>query len=93
MIESGSANLICYTFVNMPKKEDKIYKILVQIEKNLEKQNSTRRIFWQGIVRGLGTALGATVLLALVTSLTIQLSSALDIHTILGYFFSDAVVD
>jgi hypothetical protein len=77
----------------MPKKEDKIYKILQQIENNLERQNSSKRIFVQGLVRGLGTALGATVLLAVITSLAIQLASTFDATTIIEYFFNDAIID
>jgi len=76
----------------MPKKkEDRIYSILSSIEKMLKIQNSTKRIFIQGVVRGLGTALGATVLLALVTSLTIHFADSLDWHFISQYFFNEAI--
>ncbi len=73
------------------KKEDKIYSILSSIDGTLKQQGSTRRIFFQGLVRGLGTALGATVLLAIVTSLTIQFVDALDWSTFSEYFFGEAV--
>lgn len=75
----------CYT-LRMQKKEGKVYRVLSQIETSLEKQNSTWRVFVQGLVRGLGTAIGATVVLAIVTSLTIQLTDSIDIQAFLGYF-------
>lgn len=74
-------------------KEDKVYDILSSIDESLRRQNSPRRVFFLGITRGLGTALGATVLLALVTSLTFQLSSSVNISSFSSYFFSDAVVE
>ncbi len=77
----------------MPNKEDKIYRVLSQIEKSLEKQNSTKRVFFQGLIRGLATALGATVILAIITLLTIQLSSAVDMDTIMNYLFNNVVVE
>ena len=75
------------------KKEDKIYSILTSIDDTLKQQGSFRRTFMQGIVRGFGTALGATVLLAMATSLTIQLVDSLDWHSFSSYFFSEAVED
>lgn len=77
----------------MPKKEDKIYEVLSQIEKSLQKQNSTKYVFTQGLARGLGTALGATVLLAILTSLAIQLSSTFDMRSLFDFFFNVATVD
>ncbi len=77
----------------MKKKEDRIHSILTSIDANLKQQASMRRIFVQGLVRGLGTALGATVLVALVTSITIQFFNTADLTMIAEYFFNDAVVD
>lgn len=76
----------------MPKKkEDKIYNILSSIDETLKLQGSGKRIFIQGLIRGLGTALGATVLLAIVTSLTIQFVDALDWTSFSRYFFSEVI--
>ena len=76
----------------MPKKkEDKIYSVLESIDTTLKQQNSKKRIFIQGLVRGLGTALGATVLLAIITSLTIQFVDVLDWSSFSEYFFNEAV--
>lgn len=77
----------------MKKKEDRIHSILTSIDANLKQQASMRRIFVQGLVRGLGTALGATVLVALATSITIQFFNTADLTMIAEYFFNDAVVN
>jgi uncharacterized membrane protein YqjE len=60
----------------MPKKTDRYETILMSIEKQLQRQNSFRFVFMQGLTRGMGTALGATVLVALVTSITIQFTNS-----------------
>jgi hypothetical protein len=75
------------------KKEDKIYSVLSSIDATLKLQSSGKRIFMQGLIRGLGTALGATVLLAIVTSLTIQFVDALDWASFSQYFFSEVVTE
>jgi len=75
----------------MSKKEDKIYSILESVDKNLERQNSTKRIFIQGLVKGFGTALGATALLAIATSLTIKLVGSVDANIVSDYFFTETV--
>lgn len=80
-----------YTVSMAKKKEDKIYNILLSIDNTLTQQNSFKRTFTQGLVRGFGTALGATVLLALATSLTIQLVDSLDWHAFSSYFFTEVV--
>jgi hypothetical protein len=81
----------------MPKptksKVDKVYVVLSQIENSLNKQNSIWRVFILGLFRGLGTAIGATILLAIITSLALQFSDTLDVDTILVYFFDNALVD
>lgn len=57
----------------MPKKnKDDISSILSEINIALQRQNAYRYSFFHGIMRGVGTALGATVVVALVTSLTIN---------------------
>ncbi len=74
----------------MSKEEDKVHSVLTQIENQLSRQNSIGRVFILGLFRGLGTALGATVLLAIITSLALQFSDTLDLHMLTQYFFSDA---
>ncbi len=60
----------------MPKKieneKENLEPVLQQIDILLRRQNSISFIFVHGVVRGLGTAFGATVLVALVTSLTLH---------------------
>ncbi len=60
----------------MPRKTSNIDSLLEEIGSQLKRQNSLRYIFLQGLLRGLGTAFGATVLVALVTSLAIQFSDS-----------------
>ncbi|MFM2381993.1 MAG: hypothetical protein RLZZ76_760 [Candidatus Parcubacteria bacterium] len=57
----------------MPKKTpDDTKTVLVELNKVLHLHTSLWYVFIHGVVRGLGTAFGATVLVALVTSLAIQ---------------------
>jgi hypothetical protein len=60
----------------MPQKKKSFDSVLGEIETQLKRQNSLSFSFLQGLMRGLGTALGATVLVALVTSITIQFTDA-----------------
>jgi len=69
----------CYDFSMPTKKPDKLTAILNQIETELKRQNSFGFIFLRGITRGLGTALGATILVALVTSITIHFADTPEI--------------
>lgn len=74
-------------------QEDLVTNLLEQIKIQLDRQNSPSRVFVLGLVRGFGTALGATVLLAIATSLTIHLLSSIDTSTFLEYFFSNSLPD
>ena len=59
--------------MHMSKKgKDDVTDVLNEIEITLKRQNSFGYIFLHGIVRGMGTALGATVLVALLTSITLN---------------------
>lgn len=72
----------------MAKKEDKLFTVLTSIEESLRKQNSPKKIFFQGVLRGFGTAVGATVIFAVVTSLTIYFVDTIDLNSILGSLFN-----
>lgn len=73
------------------KKTDDISHILNTISHSLSQQNSLRRVFLVGLVRGLGTTLGATVLLAIATSITIKLVGVVDLNTLMQQFFDSAI--
>lgn len=73
------------------KKEDRMLSILTSVDATLKKQGSFKTVFTQGLVRGFGTALGATVLVALATSLTLQMVDTVDLHTFTSYFMNNAV--
>ena len=55
---------------DMAKKKDPLLSVLTEIDAVLKRQNSLGYIFLQGLMRGFGTAFGATVLV--VTSITIH---------------------
>jgi hypothetical protein len=60
----------------MPKKNDPYNQLLGDIHTQLRKQNSLGFTFLQGVLRGCGTALGATVILAIVTSITLEFADS-----------------
>ena len=61
--------------------DDKLETVLTSIEDELHKQNSFRRIFVNGLLRGLGTAIGATLLFAIFTSLALHFASTVDMRS------------
>lgn len=75
----------------MPKKADKLTSVLEEIDTVLKRQNSLRYIFLQGLMRGLGTALGATVLVALVTSITIHFADSEEVTDFMKAVISSSV--
>lgn len=79
--------------MSMPKKllDQNIEPILAEIDIALKRQNSLGYIFFHGIVRGMGTALGATLLVATVTSLTIYFAEAPQAETFLRYLMRTVV--
>jgi len=57
-------------------EEETIHKDIVELthsieslEEEVSKTNSKKRTFWRGLLRGLGGAIGATILFALLVSL------------------------
>ncbi|NCN52256.1 hypothetical protein GW943_00375 [Candidatus Parcubacteria bacterium] len=72
------------------KNEEKLYEILSSVDEQLKIQNSPKRVFLKGLVRGLGTALGATVLVAVVTSIAFNLAGTIDIGAAIQQFFNSA---
>ena len=60
----------------MPKKVDPLSATLKEVHIQLKRQNSLRFTFLQGLTRGAGTAFGATLFVALATSLTIHFADS-----------------
>lgn len=67
------------------KTEHTIEPVLAEIGITLRRQNSLGYIFLHGIVRGMGTALGATLLVAAATSLTLYFAESEQTGTFLRY--------
>lgn len=63
----------------MPKKKEPHVLLLEEIHMQLKRQNSIGYSLLLGIMRGLGTALGATVLVAIVTSVALQFTGSAEI--------------
>ncbi len=75
------------------KKPDRLSSILDQIDTELKRQNSFRFIFLQGLTRGLGTALGATILVALITSITIHFADMPEIGSFMRSIITSTVAN
>lgn len=51
--------------IQTAEQTDKLLAVLHVLEERIKKQNSFRNAFFKGLVYGLGTVIGATVLVAL----------------------------
>lgn len=76
-------------------QQQRLITVLNELEEEVEKQNSWRHVFVRGALYGLGTVIGATVLLALLGSL---IAIAVDTFgfqeiPILGDFIEKTVVE
>lgn len=67
------------------KEEHNLEPVLKEIDTVLRRQNSLGYIFLHGIIRGMGTALGATLLVATVTSFTLYFAESQYAGTFLRY--------
>ncbi len=67
------------------KEEHNLEPVLKEIDTVLRRQNSFGYIFLHGIIRGMGTALGATLLIATVTSFTLYFAESQYAGTFLRY--------
>lgn len=75
----------------MPKKKDPYIEVLDEIRLQVRKQNSLGFTFVQGMTRGLGTALGATVLVAALTSVALQFTGSSEVAAFLKSLFGTFV--
>lgn len=62
--------------------QQKMTKALDKLSKNLTKYTSYKQVFYRGLIQGLGTALGATILTALVIGLAINLLNKVDYQSV-----------
>lgn len=76
-------------------QQQRLITVLNELEDEVEKQNSWRHVFLRGAFYGLGTVIGATVLLGLVGSVLALTTKSLGIGNVpfLGHFVENIVVE
>lgn len=76
-------------------QQQRLITVLSELEDEVEKQNSFSHIFVRGALYGLGTVIGATILLALLGSVIAMVVRGLGIENIpfLGQFIEQIVVE
>lgn len=76
-------------------QQQRLITVLGELEDEVEKQNSWRQVFLRGALHGLGTVIGATVLLAILGSiLAVALKTfGLEDFPIIGPFVEKIVVE
>lgn len=72
---------------------DSLETKITELTGQLKLQNSFKRNFLQSIVRGFGTALGATAVFGLVLALLFQVIRSIDYVPILNGFLSSQAVE
>ncbi len=76
-------------------QQQRLITVLGELEDEVEKQNSWKHVFIRGALYGLGTVLGATLLLAILGSIVALAVDALGIANVpyLGDFVRNIVVE
>jgi hypothetical protein len=76
-------------------QQQRLITVLNELEEEVEKQNSWRHVFVRGALYGLGTVIGATILLALVGSVVAITADSLQIEDvpIIGDFIKNMIVE
>ena len=76
-------------------QQQRLITVLGELEDEVEKQNSFSHIFVRGALYGLGTVIGATILLALLGSFAAVIIRGLGIEDVpfLGQFIEQIVVE
>jgi hypothetical protein len=76
-------------------QQQRLITVLGELEDEVEKQNSWKHVFVRGALSGLGTVIGATVLIAIVGSLIALTVKSLGLKEIpfLGHFIEKVVVE
>lgn len=67
-------------------QQDKLTQEIEQLTRTLQKSNSFWRAFLLGIVRGLGVAIGATIIAALAIAILVKVFKGLNLDQALGSF-------
>ncbi len=76
-------------------QQQRLITVLGELEDEVEKQNSWKHVFIRGALYGLGTVLGATLLLAVLGSMIALAVETLGIANVpyLGDFIKDVIVE
>ena len=76
-------------------QQQRLITVLGELEDEVEKQNSFRHIFLRGALQGLGTVIGATVLLTLLVSIIALLVDTFGLEDIpfIGNFIEGMIVE
>jgi hypothetical protein len=76
-------------------QQQRLITVLNELEEEVEKQNSWKHVFVRGALYGLGTVIGATILLAFLGSIIAIAVETLGIANVpfLGDFVRDIVVE
>lgn len=67
---------------------NKLHEVLSELERDIKRQNSLKFAFLKGAVYGLGTVIGATVLLAIVTGIFAQTFGSLSDVPLIGDYLN-----
>jgi Domain of unknown function (DUF5665) len=94
-MESTEENILETGYDKDDTQQQRLITVLSELEEEVEKQNSWRRVFIRGTLYGLGTVIGATVLLALLGSAIAIAVETFGIQNIpvLGEFIERTVVE
>jgi hypothetical protein len=72
------------------KTEDPTFelrKALGRLSANLERANSLKHVFWRGVISGIGTVIGATIVAAIGLTLAFKILQAVGIDQLLPESF------
>jgi hypothetical protein len=74
------------------KQNERLISVLQEVEEKIERQNSLKLVFVRGALYGLGTVIGATVLIAILGWFLANTIGSLDNLPIIGHLISEEIV-
>ncbi len=74
-----------------PSQQLRLISVLYALEEEMQKQNSLKHAFLRGLIYGLGTVIGATILLALFGSIIATTINSIGSIPYLGELIKDEV--